>query len=157
MKRRNSKIAGQILLTGIFMFTVSLLFSCKKNSITTTSPKNNMGEIAKSLDGDLLIGNISVESDNNEVALNINNGSMFILASEIPNSKMVNIPGMQSAEVITSKYGVILKDQSNDRLFFLVNNDPESIKKFENVQSSLTGSFQSDKIYGTTIVNSEKS
>ncbi len=157
MKKRNSKLLERILFLGtIIVVAVTLLFSCKKNSIDVLPQKNDMSDATKIVDGDLLTGNVTIESDENEVALNYKNGNKFILIAKIPNTPIANITDMQSAEVITSKYGIILKDLSSDKVFFLINNDSESIKRFETVQSLFTTNFQSAKIFGTTIVNSEK-
>jgi hypothetical protein len=64
---------------------------------------------------------------------------------------------MQSVSIITSKYGIILKNLRNGNVFFLVNNDPGSTNKFSTVQSYFTAGFESSKIFGTTIVNNGKS
>lgn len=156
MKERNSTSINQMLLSLVIIIISTLTFSCKKNSVDTIPEKSNMTDAAKVISGNLLTGNLRVESNEEEIALDYNNGDKIILVTKIPKTEVANINNMQSAEVITSKYGIILKDLSNNKIFFLVNNDSESTNKFETVQSLFTTGFQSDKIFGTTIVNSEK-
>ncbi len=158
MSTKNSKLLGRIVLPGMItaVIAVMFLFSCKKSSVENVSQKNDMITAAKMIDGTALSGTITSESDENEVALNYNNGNKFILITKIADAESININNMQSAEVITSKYGVIIKDVSTNKVFLLVNNDLESIKKFEAVQSLFDKNFESATIFGITIVNSEK-
>lgn len=158
MTTKNSKLLGRIILPSMItaVLAVMFLFSCKKSSVENVSVKNDMTTAAKMIDGIVFSGTITSESDESEVALNYNNGNKFILIMKIPYAESFNINNMQSAEVITSKYGVILKDLSTNKVFLLANNDLESIKKFEAVQSLFDKISQSATIFGTTIVNSEK-
>ncbi len=158
MTTKNSKLLGRIILPGMItaVIAVTFLFSCKKNSDENVAVKNDMVTAAKMIDGAVLAGTITSESDESEVALNYNNGNRFILITKIADAESINIDNMQSAEVITSKYGVIIKDVSTNKVFLLANNDLESIKKFEAVQSLFDKNFQSATIFGITIVNSEK-
>ena len=116
-----------------------------------------MASVSESLGGDLITGEVTVESDEDEIAINYNNGSKYILITKIPQTQISNINDIQSASIITSKYGIVLKDLNTDKVFFFVTNDSESIDEFKTVQSNFKSSFQSDKIFGTTVINSEKS
>ena len=158
MTTKNSKLSWRIILPGMAtaVIAVMLLFSCKKSSVEDISVKNDMTTAAKMIDGTILSGTITSESDESEVALNYNNGNKFILITKITDAESININNMQSAEVITSKYGVIIKNVSTNKVFLLANNDSESIKKFKALQSLFDKNFQSATIFGTTIINSEK-
>src|SRR5471030_2014869 len=105
MKRKNSKLLWRIIFLGMItaLASIMLLFSCKKGSVENISVKNDMVEAAKIIDGEVLSGNIMSESDENEVALNYNNGNKFILITKIAAAEKIHINNMQSAEVITSK------------------------------------------------------
>ncbi len=138
------------------LVAVMLLFSCKKGSVETVSVKSDMVEAAKVLDGTVLSGNVSVESNESEIALNYNNGNKVILIEKIQGTEPISINSIQSAEVITSKYGVILKDLSNNKIFLLTNNDSESLKMFKEVKSLFGKDLQSTTVFGVTIVNAEK-
>ena len=85
MTTKNSKLSGSIIFPGIItvLVAVMLLFSCKKGSAETVSVKNDMAEAAKVLDGTVLSGNVTTESNENEIALNYNNGNKFILIEKI--------------------------------------------------------------------------
>ena len=158
MTTKNSKLLGSIIFPGmiIVLVAVMLLFSCKKGSVETVSVKNNMVEAVKVLDGTVLSGNITTESNENAIVLNYNNGNKFILIEKIQGTEPISINSIQSAEVITSKYGVILKDLSNNKIFLLTNNDSESLKMFEEVKSLFGKNLQSATVFGVTIVNAEK-
>lgn len=158
MTTKNSKLSGSIIFPGMItvLVAVMLLFSCKKGSVETVSVKNDMVEAAKVLDGTVLSGNVTTESNENEIALNYNNGNKFILIEKIQGTEPISINSIQSAEVITSKYGVILKDLSNNKIFLLTNNDSESLKMFEEVKSLFGKNLQSATVFGVTIVNAEK-
>ena len=158
MTTKNSKLSGSIIFPGMItvLVAVMLLFSCKKGSVEPVSVKNDMVEAAKVLDGTVLSGNVTTESNENEIALNYNNGNKFILIEKIQGTERISINSIQSAEVITSKYGVILKDLSNNKIFLLTNNDSESLKMFEQVKSLFGKNLQSATVFGVTIVNAEK-
>lgn len=158
MTTKNSKLSGSIIFPGMITVLVAamLLFSCKKDSVETISVKNDMVEAAKVLDGTVLSGNVTTESNENEIALNYNDGNKFILIEKIQGTEPISINSIKSAEVITSKYGVILKDLSNNKIFLLTNNDSESRKMFEEVKSLFGKNLQSATVFGVTIVNAEK-
>ena len=158
MTTKNSKLLGSLIFPSIItvLVAVMFLFSCKKGSVETVSVKNDMVDAAKVLDGTVLSGNVTTESNENEIALNYNNGNKFILIEKLPGTEPISINSIQSAEVITSKYGVILKDLSNNKIFLLTNNDSESLKMFEEVKSLFGKNLQSATVFGVTIVNAEK-
>lgn len=139
-----------------FLVAVMLLFSCKKGSVGTVSVKSDMVEAAKVLNGTVLSGNVTVESNESEIALNYNNGNKVILIEKIQGTESISINSIKSAKVITSKYGVILKDLSNNKIFLLTNNDSESLKMFEDVKPLFGKDLQSTTVFGVTIVNAEK-
>ena len=158
MTTKNSKLSGSMIFPGMItvLVAVMLLFSCKKGAVEPVTVKNDMVEAAKVLDGTVLSGNVTTASNENEIALNYNNGNKFILIEKLPGTEPISINSIQSAEVITSKYGVILKDLSNNKIFLLTNNDSESLKMFEEVKSLFGKNLQSATVFGVTIVNAEK-
>jgi hypothetical protein len=158
MTTKNSKLPGSIIFPCMItvLVAIMLLFSCKKGSVEIVSVKNDMAEATKLLGGAVLSGNVTTESNENEIALNYNNGNKFILIEKIQGTEPISINGIKSAEVITSKYGIILKDLSNNKIFLLMNNDSESLKMFEEVKPLFGKNLQSATVFGVTIVNAEK-
>lgn len=158
MTTKNSKLLGSIIFPGMItaLVAVMLLFSCKKGSLETVSVKNDMVEAAKVLGGTVLSGNVTTESNENEIAVNYNNGNKLILIEKIQGSEPITINSILSAQVIISTYGVILKDLSNNKIFLLTNNDSESMKMFEEVKSLFDRNLQSATVFGVTVVNAEK-
>lgn len=159
MKTKNFRfLSGRIILPGLttgILFMV-LFFSCKKEDNQIASFKNNMREAANTLDSKVISGTITTESNENEIALNYNNGNKFIVVDKIKNAESFNINSIQSAEIITSEYGVVIKDLTNNKVFLLANNDVKSLKKFETIKSIFANNSQSATIFGVTIVNAEK-
>ena len=158
MTTKNSKLSGSIIFSGMItvLVAVMLLSSCKKGAVETVSVKSDMVEAAKVLEGTVLSGNVKAESNESEIALNYNNGNKFILIDKIQGTEPISINSIQSDQVITSKYGVILKDLSNNKILMLTNNDSESLKMFEEVKSLFSKNLQSTTVFGVTIVNAEK-
>ena len=150
MKTKNSGVVAVII-------AALVLFSCKKNFLETVPEKNIMASVSEFLGEDLFTGKVTVESTEDEIAINYNNGSKYILITKIPQTQISNISDVQSASLITSKYGIVLKDLNTGKVYFFTNNDSESTDEFKTVQSNFKSSFQSDKIFGTTIINGEKS
>lgn len=140
----------------IFLAT-GLLFACKKDAGETKTPGESMDEIALILDGKTLSGSVESISAGNELALNYDNGRQFILIAKMPGVLDVDANSSQSAELITSKYGVVIKDLNTKKIWLFANNDEESILKFEEIKSRLTGSYQSTVVFGTTIVQARRS
>ncbi len=159
MKTRNSVLRRQMILPGIAIGIAAIvaLFSCKKQTSEATPDKDSMTAAAKVTGGDLLKGSVHVETDDELIGLRINNDSRDVLISSIPGSRITGIRSIASAEVITSKHGVILKDLSNGEVFFLMNNDPESMAAFDAARPYFTSGVRSNKIFGITIVNNERS
>ena len=155
---KNSSNRRKIAIVGFtcILAATSFLFSCKKDNTDGMISKNKFDEVTKILDGIKLSGSITSSISENEAVLNYNNGSKYILIDEIPGSK-ININLSESSELITSKYGVIINDKSNGKILLLPNNDEESIQKFETVKLLLNNNYESSAIFGTVIINSEKS
>ena len=159
METRNSKSIRKLTLLGIVtVFLASgLFFACKKDVKEAVFLKNNLDEIAGTLNGNKISGSLAGSNDENLLVLNYNKGSQFILIDKLPGSQNINLNSIQSAELVTSRYGIVIKDVSNNKILLLVNNDEESIKKFETIKSLLADSYESSRVFGITIVNSERS
>ena len=133
--------------------------SCKKNETGITTPvssvaTDDMGSIAKMMDGDALTGNIAGTADDNSISLVFNKGSRYILIEKIPGMPGVDVNAVDRAVLITSKYGVIVKDVTANKVWLLANNDDESQQKFEAIKKQLHCSFISTTVYGFTVVRS---
>ncbi len=149
---------GRIIFPCIITALVAVMFllSCKKGFVETTSVKNDMAEAAKVLNGKVLSGSVRSETNENEIALNYNNGNKYIFMEKIQDTEPISINSTYLAELITSKYGVVLKDLSNNKIFLLTNNDSKSIKMFEANKSIFARDFQNVVVFGITVVNAEK-
>jgi hypothetical protein len=129
--------------------------SCKKSSIKDISFKDDLIGAANMVNGTVLYGSLTSESNNNQIGLSYNNGQKYIIIDKLPgrNNLSINIP---SAGLILSECGVIIKDESKNSFLLLANNDPRSITQFKTLASHLNGSIQSSLIYGLTVVNADR-
>ena len=159
METRNSKLFKGLTILGIVIIFLAsgLFFSCKKIASVLTPSGDNMDEIAKILNGKRISGSLMSRNDENVWAINYNNGVQFFLIDKLPGAQNFNFNSTQSAQIIISIYGVLIKDVNNNKIFLFINNEKESLKKFEVIKSTLNTNYESTSIFGTTIVNSEKS
>ena len=134
----------------------ALLFSCGKRAVTT-SPNTRMEQAARLLHGEKRSGSLLGAEDADRLALSYNNGSQYILVDKLPGPDKIGIFSMTSAELITSSYGIIIKDLSTNRLVFLANNDEESLRRMQQARTLLldeaAGATVFGTIFGTTLVN----
>lgn len=155
MKHRNLKIAciplPVVLIT--VMTGAAVLFSCKRN-VTPPEAHNNMAAIEQLTGGYLLTGTVTVETGEDALLLNINNGSTQVLVSRMAGNRLAPIHNMTSAQVVVSSHGVVVKDLSNNQVFFFTNNDAESIAQFDKARSLFATGTYTDRIIGTTVVHS---
>jgi len=115
-----------------------------------------MEQAARLLQGEKRSGSLTGAEDAAKLALNYNNGSQYILVEKLPGLDNIEVPSMTAAELITSDYGIVIKDLSNNRLVFLANNDEESLRWMQQARTMLDGSAGSTvfgTIFGTTLVN----
>ncbi|MBX2924534.1 MAG: hypothetical protein KF746_20200 [Chitinophagaceae bacterium] len=158
MKMKNLKPPGSILPLSIItaFITIILVSSCKKDPAENSVIKNDIIEAAKKAGSMVLSGDVTIANDDNGIVLNYNKGSKLILVEKIQGAKSIDMSGIHSAEIITFEYGVILKDTDSKKVFFLINNDYESVHAFQSIQSFFAGNHQSTTVFGVTVVNAEK-
>ncbi|MRG45712.1 hypothetical protein GFS24_11335 [Chitinophaga sp. SYP-B3965] len=151
MKLKNPISGRQILLPGVAIMLIALLlFACNKNN--ETPGNDNMTAAAKAVTGKLVQGEVKSISDAEGLLLHIND--LDIIVSQMPGSSLSALPGISSAAVITSAYGLILKDLVRGNVYFLVNNDEESIRRFNAITLLFPSTVRNDVIFGTTIIRS---
>jgi hypothetical protein len=157
MKKENSNTAQKLTITVIaLLVAVSGLFiSCTKSVEGSTDVTKNMDQIARLLGSRTISGSIAAGRSDGELALNYNHGSKIILIDELAGADHLYVKSMQSADLIISKYGVVILDPSNNTLILMENNDPESIGKFSQVKSLLPAYDDCTRIFGTTVINGE--
>jgi hypothetical protein len=134
-------------------------FACKKNAeaVAIAPPVNDIENMAGIVHGETLTGSIVANDDENTTTLVFNSGTKYVLIEKIPGMPTEDIHAIQSAMLITSKYGVIVKDVTNNKVFLLANNDEESLQKFETIKQQLHCSVVSTTIFGTTFIDAAKS
>ncbi|PVD52781.1 hypothetical protein DC498_07580 [Terrimonas sp.] len=158
MKTKNSKLYGSIVYISMItvFIAIILISSCKKEAAKNAVIQNDMIEAAQKTGSKILSGNVAIESDDSGIVLNYNNGSKLIFIEKIRGTKTVDINRIHSAEIITSDYGVIIKNLDDKNVFFLINNDSESLKMFQSISSFFANRYQSSTVFGITVVNAEK-
>ena len=157
MKPKNSNLRKGALFPGMtaILIIVILIFSCKKSSVDSTV-KDDMAEAARTWGGEMFSGTITTQGDEEGVVLDYNNGNKIICIENIKGTEPIRIADIRSAEIITSDYGVILKDVNNNKVFILTTNDPKSAKIAERVKSIFPGNPEAKAIFGVTIIHTER-
>lgn len=146
----------------MLLLTATILFSCQKNEVSnpateaTTALADNMKAIATMVNGETLEGSmLAATGEDKNLTLVFNQGSKFIIVEKIPGVPIENPDEIKNAVVITSKYGIIVKNTSDNKAWLMINNDDESQQKFEAVKQQLHCSLVTTTIFGTTIVNAQ--
>lgn len=163
MKKMIAKAKGIAMPIILLLLTATVFFSCQKNAagttvagINATAQADNMGAIARMVNGEALEGSmIAVTDEGNNLSLVFNRGSKFIIVEKIPGMPFENPDEIKQAVVITSKYGIIIKSTKDNKAWLMINNDDESLQKFEAVKQQLHCSLVTTTIFGTTIVNAQ--
>jgi hypothetical protein len=134
-----------------------MLASCKKNADTVAAPAgNDIQAAAGILNGETLSGNIVTgQGGDNNLVIVFNRGHKYVLIQKIPGIPCETEGEIKSAEMVTSKYGVMIKDDMANKVWLFANNDKESQQKFESVKKQLSGSYVTATVFGTTIINQD--
>jgi hypothetical protein len=157
MKQRNSLFEGKASLLSIVILFLS--FSCQKtdriNKKADLAAK--MDEVARLLHTEKRTGTLMSADNDESLALSYNNGEQYIMIDKLPGLADIELPSLFSAELITSSYGIVIRDASDNRIWLLANNDDESLRKFEAVRTLLKEDLKSLRVFGTTLVNPGRS
>jgi hypothetical protein len=136
-----------IPLCGILL---AACLSCRKQAAAPAS--SSLDAITDVLNGHRVNGSLTTEEEGTAFLLDYNRGVSYILIDKLDKTHL-NLTPSASAQIITSTYGLVIKDLASNRIWLLANNDPESLKRFETVKTLLQGGYTSTLIYGTTVVN----
>lgn len=161
MKTTLTKVKGSAMpvCMAILLAAGVLFFSCKKNAAEVAATGNNdMARVANMVGSATEEGSmLAATDDENNVTMVFNQGSKYVLLQKIPGTPYEKADEIKSAVLITSKYGVIVKDVAANKVWLFANNDEESLQKFEAVKQQLHGSYVSTTVFGVTIVMTERS
>jgi hypothetical protein len=155
MKTKNLKSGGKKIINLMVVFSLAsgLFISCKKEASRGDPQKTSLNEIASILKARIISGEINAGSDEKKLILSLNNGNRFVIIDKLPHVQTFSVPSVPSGAVLISEFGVVVKNSSNNQTWLMVNNDAESIKKFEEVKKLLGGDCQISLVYGTMVVN----
>lgn len=120
-----------LMLAAIFLPFIS----CKKQNATLVAPFN-LQAMADKLQGELLNGSITTESDEDGLALWCNDGKILIGLEKIPAQQFTEPGNIRHAEVVYSNYGIIIRDLDNNKLWYYIQNDDNSQKQFRALQNT---------------------
>lgn len=138
-----------IILASLFIFS-----SCQKNKQADIIAKNDLQQVAELLNGKIDCGKLQNEAtEDNFTYLEFNEGSKGIIIQLLPGDQNVNIPSLDHSCIITSSYGIVIKDLSNSSVLLLPRDDRESQHKFAEVELLFNKQTQTAKIAGTTFIN----
>ncbi|MBO9659928.1 MAG: hypothetical protein J7527_14005 [Chitinophagaceae bacterium] len=138
-----------LLLTGLIVFS-----ACQKNKQEASIPKNDMQEAATLLKGKIDCGKLeNAATEDNVAYLDFSEGSKAIIVQLMPGDKSVSIPSLTNSCIITSNYGVVIKDPATNSVLLLPRDDEESQRKFAAVEQLFNQQKLTATIGGTTLIN----
>ncbi|MCG2614956.1 hypothetical protein LZZ85_11715 [Terrimonas sp. NA20] len=145
-------IAGGIilLLTGLIV-----LSACQKNKeAASIIVKTDMQKAADLLQGKINCGKLDhVASEDNVAYLSFSEGSKAIIVQLMPGDKNVSIPSLANSCIITSHYGVVIKDPATNSVLLLPRDDRESQRRFAEIELLFNQQKLTATIGGTTLIN----
>ena len=151
MKSKNSA-PGYLIITALWCMLA--FFSCKKEDADNYSKKDS-NEVAVSLEGTKLTGSITIVTEDNESAIMFDNSDKLVIIG-LAESESLRAGTINSAELIVSKYGVMVKDVAKNEVWLLANNDEESKRKFEYVRTLLPNAKYSSTVFNIMEINTGK-
>jgi hypothetical protein len=154
MKQQKSTSSPANAVPGLLIaFAIGIILtSCKKDPPGETFANDEIPQSAKLVQGKVLRGKITAESNESEIVISYNDGSSYIIIEKLAGYKYPQIDNIASAELVLSDHGLILKNTNENTVYVLTNNDPESIEAFTAAGSVFKGDVQRSLIYGTTVV-----
>ena len=142
MKAKN-RTPGYLLFT---LLCAVAFFSCKKE-VAGHSSRNDLTVAASTLESTKRTGSITVVTEKGESAFVFESAEKLVVIV-VPESPSLPSGTMKPAELIVSKYGVVVKDVSQNKVWLQANGDAESKGKFD----ALSASFPTAH-YGATILD----
>lgn len=155
--RQKNQISPAYFFTGgliIILTSLFVLSSCQKNKQADIIAKNDLQQVAELLKGKIDCGKLqNAATEDNFSYLEFNEGSKGIIIQLLPGDKSVNIPSLDHSCIITSGYGVVIKDPSTNSVLLLPRDDQESQHKFAEVELLFNRQALTAKVAGTTFIN----
>jgi len=128
-------IPGMVCLGFVVGLFFLLAVSCRKNSAGPASTVT-LQTIADKLEGEILNGSVSTESDEEGTALWCNEGKTLIVLAKIPSQGFTDPGKIEHAQVVYSSFGIIIRNTATNQLWYYIQNDEKSQKRFESLQSA---------------------
>ena len=138
MKTKQMKlqsIPGMVCMGLLMALLVLPAVSCRKNS---SLPASAIGlqTIANKLEGEILNGRLSTEGDEEGLAVWCNSGKTLIGIAKIPAQGLTDPGNIEHAQVVYSSFGIIIRDTDTNKLWYYIQNDEKSQKRFESIQQA---------------------
>jgi len=138
MKTKQMKlqsIPGMVCLGLIMVLLILPVLSCRKNSLLPAST-TGLQTIANKLEGEILNGRVSTEGDEEGLAVWCNGGKTLIGIAKIPSQGFTDPGNIEHAQVVYSNFGIVIRDTDTNQLWYYIQNDEKSQKRFESIQQA---------------------
>jgi len=119
-----------MLYLGAIILMLVQAIACSKNNAVPQQPVS-MQKMANMLEGEMLNGSISTESDEEGLALWCNGGKILIAIGKLASNTFTDPGNIEHAQVVYSNYGIIVRDITNNKTWFYIQNDAQSQQRFE--------------------------
>lgn len=155
--RQKNQISPAYFLAGsvtLILASLFILTSCQKNKQADIIAKNDMQQVAGILKGKIDCGKLeNAATEENFTYLEFNEGSKGIIVQLMPGEQNLSIPSLANSCIITSNYGVVIKDPAANSVLLLPRDDQESQRKFAEVELLFNRQPKTAQIAGTTFIN----
>ncbi len=142
-------ISTMFLLTGLIVFS-----ACQKKKEEPIAKRNDMQQAADLLQGKIACGKLeNTAIEDNYAFLEFSEGSKAIIVQLMPGDKSVEIPSLTNSCIITSNYGVVIKDPTTNSVLLLPRDDDESQRKFAALELLFNQRKLTATLGGVTLLN----
>ena len=131
------KMTGpRMLYLGAILCMLVQAIACSKKNELPQQPVA-MQKIATLLEGEVLNGSITTESDEEGLALWCNGGKILIAIGKLASTTFTDPGHLEHAEVVYSAYGIVVRDVTSNKTWFYIQNDAQSQQRFEKLVNGI--------------------
>jgi len=135
MKKITLTLPRMACLRVIVLLLLLPAVACRKNN-TVPAQAVSVQLMAAALEGEILNGSISTESDEEGLALWCNGGKILIGIAKLASATFTDPGNIDNAQVVYSNFGVIIRDTKTNKTWYYIQNDAQSQQRFERLSTT---------------------
>ncbi len=135
MKTSTLILPRMVYLRAIVLLLLLPAVACRKND-TRQIPTVSVQTMADALNGEILDGAITTETDEEGLALWCNGGKVLIAIAKLASTAFTNPGNIEQAQVVLSDFGVIIRDAKSNTTWYYIQNNAQSLRRFKQLQNT---------------------